>query len=200
MWQSFLFWWGRCVVRPSAEYLDDDRGNHIGKGKFSPFPALFISPQVAKLTRSRGFIEWDQLDRKDLSRYIGVRQFLTLGTTLVAVAILKWFSSRCSFIVGSGEEAVLKTCVFVAHLLVVSVFFQILPQLLAELDVRFVDRRGVGFFQNMDSSAIGRLGIFGRHIMIKIAAVISSPFRNRFRSCDHEHESSHKPPFLGVIS
>lgn len=98
-------------------------------------PSFFFRMPVA-----RAFVARDEQDPGFILNYMGVRQFLTLGTTTVAGAIILAEVSP-TFIFGVDHPAA-PAVLLISHLIFTTTICQVLPQIRAERNLSFLTTYG----------------------------------------------------------
>lgn len=112
---------------------------YLEGGQAARFMAKGDPPEMHGV-RFRPFLVKDLLNEQSIQRYVGIRQFFTLGVTTISYAffVKTWSLSQFPFIGPVAADAVL----LLSHLLFTTTLFQILPQLRANKDRAFANTSG----------------------------------------------------------
>lgn len=104
------------------------------------------------LGRARAKLSKDRDDNRDFCIYVGVRQFLTLGTTFGNGQIVGFMGGSWST---TGDTSFGPTVLVVCNMIAVSSLAQLVPQLRAERDIGFANANG-NIFIYAACTAIGK--------------------------------------------
>lgn len=141
---------------------------YLEGGQALRFMAFHLPPHKRDaLGKSRKLIEGDLKDTKDFRIYVGVRQFLTLGTTSANALIINGLAANWSVIndEGTGSDSkYFSVLLTFSHLIALSCLCQLVPQLRAESDIGYGNTFGVYLSYRMativgkffDPSPLGR--------------------------------------------